>query len=81
MYDFTDIIRSVELSIGTRFYFRDTLYEVALLDEDEWGCPQCEFDTIYTEAICQVMKCNGYRQDKKRIFFKKVKENKRGNND
>lgn len=81
MYDFTDIVRSVELPIGTRFYFWDRLYEVAELKDREWDCSQCAFNTSYTEAICQVMKCNVYRHDKKYIFFKEIKEKKRKNND
>ena len=74
MYDFTDIVRSVELPIGTRFYFRDRLYEVAELEHGKWGCSPCVFDNRYDKAICKVMRCNAYRCDDKSIYFKKVKE-------
>ena len=76
MYDYSDIKRSVEMPIGTRFYFLDRLYEVTELKDGKWDCHKCAFDTRYTEAICGVMKCNDYRQDKKCIFFKEVEEKK-----
>lgn len=41
MYDFTDIVRSVELPIGTRFYFMGHIYEIVKSDEGRWGCPKC----------------------------------------
>ena len=78
MYDFTDIVRSVELPIGTRFYFRDTLYEVAELETGKWGCSPCAFDNKYNKAICKVMRCNAYRDDGKSICFKEVKEENNG---
>ena len=72
MYDFTDIERSLELPIKTKFYFWDRLYEVAELEGDEWGCSQCAF--AGEERICGVMNCSGYRYDGKHTFFKKVEE-------
>ena len=79
MGDIEEIGRSLELPIGTRFYFNNRLYEVAELEDDGWGCSQCAL--AGDEAICEIMKCNGYRQDKKRIFFKEVKEAEEENND
>lgn len=67
-----DIERSLELPIGSRFYFWDCLYEVAELEDDGWGCSQCAL--AGDEAICEIMKCKDYRYDGKRVFFKEVKE-------
>ena len=72
MYDFTDIERSLELPIGTKFYFWDRLYEVAELEGDEWGCSQCAL--AGDEAICEIMKCKDYRYDGKGVFFKKIEK-------
>ena len=70
-----EIEKSLELPIGARFYLRDTLFEVAELDEgEEWGCSRCAL--AGEENICEVMNCNHYRQDKKRIFFKEVEATK-----
>ena len=80
MYDYSDIVRSVEMPIGTRFYFRNCLYEVAELKDGKQDCSQCAFDTRYTEAICGVMKCNDYRHDGKCVFFKEVEETEEENN-
>ena len=75
-----DIERSLELSIGTRFHFWDSIYEVAELEEgEEWGCSRCAL--AGEENICEVMNCNHYRQDKKRIFFKEVKATKEKTNE
>ena len=71
MGDIEEIGRSLELPIGTRFYCRDCLYEVAELEDDGWGCSQCVL--AGNEAICEIMKCNDCRYDKKRIFFKEIK--------
>ena len=64
-----DIEDSIELSIGTRFYFWGNLYEVAELKDEKWGCSKCAL--LEEENICKVMNCDGYRCDKKKIFFKK----------
>lgn len=71
---------SLELPIGTRFYYMGHIYEVIKSDEGRWGCPECSlFDEI---EICSVMNCDKqYRRDKKCIFFKKVKEAEEENND
>ena len=75
-----DIERSLELPIGTRFCFWDSIYEVAELDEgEEWGCSRCAL--AGEENICEVMNCNHYRQDKKRIFFKEVEATKEKTNE
>ena len=70
MGDIEEIGRSLELPIGTKFYFWNCLYEVAELEDDGWGCSQCAF--AGKERICEVMSCNGYRHDGKRIFFKEI---------
>ena len=75
MCDFTDIISTVELPIGTRFYFRGCLYEVVELGGGKWDCSQCEFDNRYDEAICEVMNCDkSERHDGKYVYFNEVKE-------
>ena len=75
-----DIERSLELSIGTRFCFWDSIYEVAELDEgEEWGCSRCELEEC-EELLCGIMKYNNYRKDKKRIFFKKIEATKEKSN-
>lgn len=70
------IYNSLELPIGTRLRFRDTLFEVAEIKDETWGCSECDFDDENDEnkeEICEVMNCN-CRQDKKVIFFKEVEE-------
>ena len=71
----------LELTIGTRFYFLDRLYEVAESEEWECECSQCAFNKRYTEAICGVMKCNDCRHDKNVFSLRKLKKQKRKNND
>ena len=80
-YDVGAIEKSLELPIGARFRFRDTLFEVAEADEERtnpWGCPKCAFNKEGMEEVCLVMKCDGYgcdyRHDQKFIYFKEVKE-------
>lgn len=68
------IERSLELPIGTRFYYQNRLHEVIESEDRKWGCSQCAFDNRYDEAICEAMNCNNCRHDKKIIFFKEVKE-------
>ena len=72
-----EIYNSLELPIGTKFYFRDRLYEVAELEEEWlWGCSKCEFDDENKEDICEVMNCNYCRHDRKYIYFKEAEEAK-----
>ena len=67
-----DIERSLELPIGTRFYFLDCLYEVVELEDNGWGCSQCAL--AGDEEICEIMKCKDYRYDGKGVFFKKIEK-------
>lgn len=67
-----DIVRSLEFPIGTKFYFKNTLLEVAELEDDGWGCSQCAF--AGEEDLCGVMNCHNCRHDQKFIYFKEVKE-------
>lgn len=64
---------SLELPIGSRFYYMGHIYEVVKSDEGRWGCPKC---ALFDEhEICSVMNCDKqYRHDKKINFFKKIKE-------
>lgn len=65
-----DIVRSLEFPIGTRFYFKSILLEVAELEDDGWGCSQCAF--AGEEDLCGVMNCHNCRHDNKYIYFKEV---------
>ena len=77
-----EIEKSLELPIGARFYLRDTLFEVAEVDEGKvqlWGCSKCAFNEEDKEEICLVMKCDGYdgrRHDQKFVYFEEVEETK-----
>ena len=72
MGNIEEIGRSLELPIGSRFYFNNRLYEVAELEDDGWGCSQCAF--AGEEAICEIMKCKDYRCDGKGVFFKEIEK-------
>ena len=80
MANIEEIYNSLELPVGTRFLFRNVPYEVVELEDEAWGCSECEFDDENKKEICEVMNCN-YRQDKKVIFFKEIEETKEKNND
>ena len=75
-HNIEEVYNSLELPIGTRFHFRKVPYEVVELENEAWGCSECDFDDENDEnkeEICEVMNCN-CRQDKKVIFFKEVGE-------
>ena len=79
MTDIENFENSLEFQIGTRFYFRNTLYEVAEMKDRIWGCSKCQ--CAREGDICELMNCNYYRHDKKRTFIKKVEQSKEENND
>ena len=82
MFSLEKIEDSLELPIGSRFYYKGRIYEVAELEEKwSWGCSKCEFDDDNKEDICEVMNCNYCRHDKKYIYFKEVKEVEENNNE
>lgn len=66
----------LDLPIGTRFYFRDNLFEVIELKDGIWGCPKCAFSSAKRneEEICEVMNCNARRHDDKFVYFREVIE-------
>ena len=72
MGNIEEIERSLELPIGTRFYFNNRLYEVVELEDNGWGCSQCAL--AGDEAICEIMKCKDYRYDGKGVFFKEIEK-------
>ena len=75
MFELENIGRSLELPIGTRFYFRGRLYEVVELEGDGLGHLQCAFYKRDEEDICKVMICyEDERYDGKNVYFKEVKE-------
>ena len=77
MIGIEEIEDSLEIPIGTRFYFRNHIYEVAEANEpinNQWDCSECAFNKRDKNEICLVMFCDGYRHDKKYIYFKEVEE-------
>lgn len=73
MFSIEKIEDSLELPIGSRFYYKGRIYEVVKSDEGRWGCPKC---ALFDEhEICSVMNCDKrYRHDKKSISSKKLKK-------
>ena len=75
------IKRSLELPIGTRFYFCGRLYEVFESEEENSCCSKCAFFGS-EKGLCYVMNCNEKlefygicdRNDKKYIYFKEVEK-------
>lgn len=69
---------SLELPIGARFYFRNSLFEVAEFKEKGYGCSECAFSRSKRneEEMCDIVKCAFDRHDDKSIYFKEVKETK-----
>lgn len=62
----------VELTIGSRFYYKGKLCEVAEIEND-FECRECVFDKKLSK--CKKVKCClGERHDFKSVFFKEVKE-------
>ena len=80
MFSIEKIEDSLELPIGTRFYYMGHIYEIVKSDEGRWGCPKC---ALFDEhEICSVMSCDKrYRHDKKINFFKEVEEVEGNNNE
>ena len=77
MADIEEIKYSVELPIGTRFYYWNSLLEVVETDGDPFcRCLKCKFQKgILVTAICYVMNCDkSERHDGKYVYFKKVKK-------
>ena len=56
MGDIEELEYSLELSIGTKFYYWNRLYEVVKSDEGRQGCPKCALFDEY--EICSVMNCD-----------------------
>ena len=68
-----EIEYSLELPIGTRFYFRDSLFEAVGSEESEYCCEKCAFYKKKEDKMCQVM--NYFSRDQKiYFFFKEVTE-------
>ena len=75
MFSIEKIEDSLKLPIGTRFYFKDTLLEVAESEDGrEWYCAKCALCKNDEAELCQIMNCDEYRHDDKHTFFKEVKE-------
>ena len=51
MGDIAEIEHSVELPIGTRFYYENHLCEVVESDSS-YCCPKCEFLTNFGMTLC-----------------------------
>lgn len=65
---------SLDLPIGTKFYFRNNLFEVVEFKEGIWGCPGCAFSISKRneEEMCNIMECTDSRRDGKTVCFKEV---------
>ena len=74
--DIEEIEYSFELPIGTRFCYKNRLFEVIESEEDKFRCLECALVTEFMdEPGCQISSCFGFeRHDRKRIIFKEVKE-------
>ena len=62
----------IELSIGTRFYYKDVLCEVS--DRECIHCMNCVLNTENYE-LCKIFVCEkSERKDGVGVFFERVKE-------
>ena len=75
MFKPENVWRSIDLPIGTRFYFKDTLLEVAESEDGKaWYCAKCVLGDRNEAELCQIMNCNYCRRDNKYTYPKEVKE-------
>ena len=70
---------TLELPIGTKFYYWNRLYEVVEPKRKELCCLECAFwEEIINDPMCQVMNCGGHsyrkRHDGKRVVFKEIEK-------
>ena len=77
--DIEEIECSLELPIGTKFYYWNRLYEVVESERKDFCCLKCAFwEEIINDPMCQVMNCGGHgytkRFDGKRVIFKEVEK-------
>ena len=76
MGDIEELEYSLELPIGTRFYFMNRLYEV-IESNSRNCCQECAFIDESYDPICQFMNCGGSyyeRLDRKLVLFKELEE-------
>lgn len=82
MANIEEIEHSIEMPVGTRFYFRNRLYEVV---ESKgwmmWDCPKCAISEKGKEELCRVMNCDYKRHDEKNVYFKEVEQSNEKDND
>lgn len=63
----------VEMTIGSRFYHKNKLYEV-VENENAYSCKGCVF-IAGLKCKCKKPKCySGERHDRKPVYYKEVKE-------
>lgn len=79
MGDIEEIEYSLELPIGSKFYYWNRLHEVVESERKEFCCLECAFrEEILNDPMCSVMNCGGHsyskRLDGKRVIFKEVEE-------
>ena len=79
MGDIEELEYSLELPIGTKFYYLNRLYEVVEPKRKELCCLECAFwKEIIDDPMCQVMNCGGHNHSKKhngkRVIFKEVEK-------
>ena len=62
----------VEMTVGSRFWYKDKLYEVVDISEKKFSCEGCIF--ISFPSKCKKSKCFAdERHDGKSVYFKEVK--------
>ena len=79
MGDVEELEYTLELPIGTKFYYWNRLYEVVEPKRKELCCLECAFwEEIINDPMCQVMNCGGHsyrkRHDGKRVVFKEIEK-------
>ena len=62
----------VEMTVGSRFYYKDKLCEV-VETKSRVRCAECVFST--NDIICPLINCTEEkRHDGKKVYFKEIKE-------
>ena len=79
MGDIEEIEYSLELPIGTKFYYWNYLYEVIESKRKEFCCLERAFRReIINDPMCYVMNCGGHsyskRIDGKCVIFKEIEK-------
>lgn len=69
----------VELTVGSRFWYKDKLLEVVKYEDDGPLCGRCVFDTDIRK--CRKAKCcESKRRDGNAVYFKEIEPIKEEHN-